>query len=105
MKVVNILLAALFVFSVGVVLSPACAQVGSYEDDPHWMDNDAHHPENDQNQWENNEFHPDNSRYRMNADNIIRGEDGEPMGYSVEKEGGGTNYFLYDGGGRYGYQP
>lgn len=79
------------------------AQVPSIRDDPNWMENDINHPHNDQNAYLNSEWHPNNNRYRTNADNIIRGEDGKPMGYSVEKENGGTNYFLYDDGGRFGY--
>jgi|TARA_R110000851_G_scaffold30630_5_gene83538 hypothetical protein len=92
-----------------VFMSATCIDIypqsGGYEDDPYWLENDAGHMDNDQNAYHNSEYHPDNSRYRTNADNIIRGKDGEPMGYSVEKEGGGTNYFLYDNGGRYGYDP
>ena len=93
-------------FAVSILLSPHVnAQVGRYEDDPHWLENDRFHPQNDQNQWRNNEMYPDNLRYRMDADNIIRDESGQPMGYSVPKIGGGTNYFLYGHGGRFGYSP
>jgi hypothetical protein len=78
------------------------AQVPSIRDDPHYLENDKFHPDNDQNNPRNNEWNPNNSRY-SHGSNIIRDEDGEPIGYSVEKDDGGVNYFRYDGGGRYGY--
>jgi hypothetical protein len=89
-----------FVVSVEI----ASAQVGALEDSPFTFDNSEHNPNNSQDMYRNSEMHPDNHRYRMDADNIIRDNDGEPIGYSVPKQGGGTNYFLYDGGGRFGYE-
>jgi hypothetical protein len=100
-------LAILFAaYAVAMLVSPlANAQVGRIEDSPYTIENSRHNPNNSQYMYRNSEMHPDNLKYRMDADNIIRDESGDPMGYSVEKEGGGTNFFLYGHGGRFGYKP
>lgn len=106
MKLNEILITLFTAFAVAVLLSGnANGQVGRLEDSPFTFDNSIHNPENSQDMYRNSEMHPDNLRWRMDADNIIRGEDGYPMGYSVPKHNGGTNFFLYDHGGRYGYKP
>lgn len=74
------------------------------EDSPYTIDNSQYNMKNSPYAIENSQYHPNNSKYGGGS-NKIRNNTGEVIGYSVEREDGGVNFFGYGDEGRIGYQP
>jgi hypothetical protein len=74
------------------------------EDSPYTIENSEHALQNSPYLMKNSQYHPNNSRYGGGS-NKIRDNTGNVIGYSVERDDGGVNYFGYGDEGRIGYQP
>ncbi len=75
-----------------------------YESSPNNYKNSASNYENSPNNWKNSPNNYDNSPNNYGNPRTIYGVDGDSIGYSVPKTGGGMNLFDNDGD-RYGYTP
>ena len=84
--------------------SLAFAGVTSWEDSPMNYDNSEMNWENSEMNYNNSPMNWDNSPMNINSDRIIRDQNGNPTGYIVPKESGGSNIFDLDGN-REGYIP
>jgi hypothetical protein len=70
---------------------------GAWDSSPYNWENSEHNWENSGFNYDNSPMNWDNNPMNLNSDRIIRDTDGNPTGYIVPKDNGGSNIFNLEG--------
>lgn len=87
-----------------VLTFTASAAAEDWNSSPNNWKNSPDNWENSPNNWKNSPNNWENSPNRWGNERVIRDGSGNAVGYAVPKEGGGVNFFDYEGN-RTGYLP
>lgn len=85
-----------------VMIAVSSVWAGNWDDNPSNWKNSESNWKNNQNNWKNSPNNWENSPNNFNRKNGVYDEDGNSMGYTTKKAGGGTNIYT-NNGKRVGY--
>lgn len=87
---------------IAILLIAGPVFAGSYDNSPYNYNNSEYNYQNSEYNPKNSPYNYDNSAYNPSSTNSIYDSDGDRVGYTTEKAGGGYNYYSEDGD-RIGY--
>jgi hypothetical protein len=90
--------------ALGLAMFTTSVSANDWDSSPNNWKNSPNNWENSPNNWQNSPHNWQNSPNKYGNDRIMRGVDGEPSGYVVPKNGGGVNFYDFEGNRR-GYLP